>query len=54
MLENIYEEILQNKWDDLLHARNSIGFRRDLASPMSEMMGVAIFAGILWFMDDWY
>ena len=33
-------------WED---ARNRVGFRRDLASPMSEMMGVAIFAGILWF-----
>jgi len=33
-------------WED---ARNKIGFRKDLASPMSEMMGVAIFAGILWF-----
>ena len=35
--------------NDLLQARNRIGFKRDLASPMSEMMGVAIFAGILWF-----
>lgn len=35
--------------DDLLHARNQIGFKRDLASPMSEIMGVSIFAGILWF-----
>ena len=47
------EGLLRNKFLDtntqLLHARNSIGFRRDLASPMSEMMGVAIFAGILWF-----
>ncbi|MBK8710937.1 MAG: ABC transporter ATP-binding protein [Niastella sp.] len=34
---------------DLLTARNKIGFRRDLASPMSEMMGVTIFACILWF-----
>lgn len=34
---------------DLNDARNRIGFRRDLASPMSEMMGVAIFSGILWF-----
>ncbi len=34
---------------DLLIARNKIGFRRDLASPMSEMMGVTIFACILWF-----
>ncbi len=35
--------------NDLLQARNRIGFKRDLASPMSEMMGVGIFAGILWF-----
>lgn len=34
---------------DLVTARNKIGFRRDMASPVSEMMGVAIFAGILWF-----
>ena len=34
---------------DWMQARNQIGFRRDLSSPMSEMMGVAIFAGILWF-----
>ena len=47
------EGLLRNKFftisSDLLHARNQIGFRRDLASPTSEMMGVAIFAGILWF-----
>jgi subfamily B ATP-binding cassette protein MsbA len=47
------EALLRNKFlntnTQLLHARNKIGFRRDLASPMSEMMGVAIFAGILWF-----
>ena len=47
------EEKLRRKFfnisSDLLQARNRIGFRRDLASPMSEMMGVAIFAGILWF-----
>lgn len=47
------EELLRKKFlktnTDLLHARNNIGFRRDLASPTSEMMGVAIFAGILWF-----
>ncbi len=35
--------------DDFLKARNQIGYKRDLASPMSELMGVAIFAGILWF-----
>ncbi|MBK7432568.1 MAG: ABC transporter ATP-binding protein [Chitinophagaceae bacterium] len=47
------ESLLRMKFfnisDDLLVARNKIGFKRDLASPMSEMMGVAIFAGILWF-----
>jgi len=47
------EGLLRNKFlnisNDLLHARNQIGFKRDLASPMSEMMGIAIFSGILWF-----
>ncbi len=47
------EGLLRNKFlntnNQLLHAKNRIGFRRDLASPMSEMMGVAIFSGILWF-----
>jgi subfamily B ATP-binding cassette protein MsbA len=47
------EAMLRGKFygisDDLLKAKNQIGFKRDLASPMSEMMGVAIFAGILWF-----
>lgn len=37
---------ISNDWE---HARNQVGFKRDLASPMSEMIGVAIFAGILWF-----
>ena len=35
--------------DEFLKARNQVGFRRDMASPMSELMGVTIFAGILWF-----
>jgi subfamily B ATP-binding cassette protein MsbA len=35
--------------NELLDARNQIGYKRDLASPMSELMGVTIFAGILWF-----
>ncbi len=47
------EDKLRNKFfnisNDLLRARIRIGYKRDLASPMSEMMGVAIFAGILWF-----
>ena len=47
------EGLLRNKFfttsNELLDARNQIGYRRDLASPMSELMGVTIFAGILWF-----
>ncbi len=47
------ERLLRKKFlnisTDWEHARNRVGFKRDLASPMSEMMGVAIFAGILWF-----
>lgn len=35
--------------DELLHARNRISRRRDLASPVSEVLGVGVFVGILWF-----
>jgi ATP-binding cassette, subfamily B, bacterial MsbA len=35
--------------DELLHAKNEIGFKRDLASPISEVMGVTIFIAILWY-----
>lgn len=35
--------------EELLSAKNRIGYRRDLASPLSEFMGVLIFCGILWF-----
>ena len=35
--------------EEFLDARNQVGYKRDLASPMSELMGVTIFAGILWF-----
>ncbi len=48
-VEGLLRKKFLNTVNQLLHARNQIGFRRDLASPMSEMMGVAIFAGILWF-----
>lgn len=47
------ENILRNKFysvnDDLLQSRNHISFRRDLASPMSEFLGVTMFCGILYF-----
>jgi ATP-binding cassette, subfamily B, bacterial MsbA len=48
-----FEKTLFNKFSDanekLLFSKNSIGYRRDLASPLSEMLGVSIFAGLLYF-----
>ncbi len=35
--------------DELLQAKNHIGYRRDLASPVSELLGVIMFAVILWY-----
>lgn len=35
--------------DELLIAKNKISYRRDMASPMSEFLGVLVFCGILWF-----
>jgi subfamily B ATP-binding cassette protein MsbA len=47
------EKILQGKFlgtnNALNHIRNKMNFRRDLASPMSEFLGVAVLCCILWF-----
>jgi len=47
------EGMMRNRFfgnnDDMLRIRNKIGYRRDLASPMSEFLGVIIFTGILYF-----
>ncbi len=47
------EAILRNKFfkinTQLLTAKNKIGYSRDLASPLSEFLGVAVFAAILYF-----
>ncbi|MDQ6610215.1 MAG: ABC transporter ATP-binding protein/permease, partial [Bacteroidota bacterium] len=47
------EPMLRNRFfginDKLVMAKNKIGFRRDLASPASELMGVMIFTAILFF-----
>ena len=47
------EKILRNKFfhtnDTLNHIRNRMNFRRDLASPMSEFLGVLVLSCILWF-----
>lgn len=47
------EGLLRRKFfsvnNELLEAKNRIGYRRDLASPMSEFLGVMMFCGILYF-----
>ncbi|PWT76445.1 MAG: antibiotic ABC transporter ATP-binding protein [Bacteroidetes bacterium] len=47
------EKLLRNKFFDtnnyINHVRNKIMFRRDLASPMSEFLGVIVLTCILWF-----
>lgn len=35
--------------DELLDSKNKIGYRRDLASPLSEVMGVMLFTGVLYY-----
>ncbi len=35
--------------DDLFGIKNRISYRRDLASPISEFLGVTILSGVLWF-----
>ena len=48
-IENILKTRFFSINTELLNAKNHIGYRRDLASPLSEFMGVAIFCAILWF-----
>ncbi len=47
------EKILRSKFvsnnTDLLQVKNKIGFRRDLASPLSEVMGVTLFCAVLYY-----
>lgn len=47
------EKLLRNKFfktnDELLQAKNNIGYRRDLASPLSETMGVILFTAVLYY-----
>lgn len=47
------EPLLRDRYnninDDMIRSKNSLGFRRDLASPVSEFMGVIIFICILYF-----
>ena len=48
-VENLLKTRFFGVNQELLTAKNKIGYRRDLASPLSEFMGVLIFCGILWF-----
>ena len=47
------ERLLKNKFlrinDDLFHIRNKMNFRRDLASPLTETLGVVILSIILYY-----
>ncbi|MFT3826816.1 MAG: ABC transporter ATP-binding protein [Chitinophagaceae bacterium] len=47
------EKLLQSKFlgtnSALNHIRNKMNFRRDLASPMSEFLGVIVLCCVLWF-----
>lgn len=47
------EKILQSRFNNtnnqLFHLRNKMQYRRDLASPLSELLGVMVLCGILWF-----
>ncbi len=47
------EAVLRSKFfktnSELMSAKNRIAFRRDLASPTSEFLGVTVFAAILWY-----
>jgi len=47
------ETLLGNRFhavnNELNQIRNKINFRRDMASPLSEVMGVGVLCGILWF-----
>ena len=47
------EKLLRNKFfrtnEELLKAKNSISYRRDLASPLSELLGVILFSAVLYY-----
>jgi ATP-binding cassette, subfamily B, bacterial MsbA len=47
------EHILRNRFyttnDELYQVKNKMNYRRDMASPMSEFLGVLVLCGILWF-----
>lgn len=48
-IERLLRERFFRNNNDLLTAKNKISYRRDLASPLSEVMGVGIFCAILYY-----
>jgi ATP-binding cassette, subfamily B, bacterial MsbA len=52
------ERLIQNKFfktnEELLNAKNKIVYRRDLASPLSEVLGVLMFTAVLGFLGIFY
>ena len=47
--ENVLRKKFLSTNEDLFHIRNKMQFRRDLASPLSEFLGVMVLCGILFF-----
>jgi subfamily B ATP-binding cassette protein MsbA len=48
-IESLLRSRFEKTNDELLTSKNKISRRRDLASPVSEVLGVLVFVGILWF-----
>lgn len=48
-VESLLRSRFEKTNDELLDAKNKISRRRDMASPVSEVLGVLVFVGILWF-----
>jgi subfamily B ATP-binding cassette protein MsbA len=48
-IETLLKARFENTSNQLLTAKNKISRRRDMASPVSEVLGVFVFVGILWF-----
>ena len=47
--ENYFNTVFQNSTSKFFHLSNSIGNRQNLASPVSEFMGIFVIAVLLWY-----
>lgn len=48
-IERLLRERFVRNNEELLNAKNKIAYRRDLASPLSEVMGVVLFTAVLYY-----